>query len=107
MLTGPAIRRPAPVRLITSSAVISRVGGAMPFIEDNLIPGERVMHRAFVHWALFIPAALLLIGALIGIVGMASSTNPAPKVIFGCLGAFCLIAAILVFIDALIRFFTT
>ena len=35
----------------------------MSFLEQNLVPGERLVHRASLHWMVFAPAAVL---ALVG-----------------------------------------
>ncbi len=45
----------------------------MSYIDDNLIPGEQVVHRAHVHWAIFfVPAIVFIIGLIIAIsVGVA------------------------------------
>lgn len=37
----------------------------MSFLEQNLVPGERLVHRARLHWMVFAPAATL---ALVGVV---------------------------------------
>jgi hypothetical protein len=36
---------------------------AVPFVDDNLMPGEQVLYRAHVHWGLFAPP--LILGALV------------------------------------------
>jgi len=40
----------------------------MSFLEQNLVPGERLVHRASLHWMVFAPAATL---ALAGVVILA------------------------------------
>lgn len=39
----------------------------MSYVDSNLMPGERVMHRAHLHWSIYIPGAILSL-AVIGIV---------------------------------------
>lgn len=41
----------------------SNLGGTMSYVESTLVSGERIEHRAQIHWAIFFgPAAIVAIG---------------------------------------------
>ena len=37
----------------------------MSYVEEYLMPGERIVHRTYVHWAVFLLPILLLIAAIL------------------------------------------
>ncbi len=39
----------------------------MSFLEQNLVPGERLVHRASLHWMVFAPAALIGLTGLVAL----------------------------------------
>lgn len=50
----------------------------MSYVDDHLLPGERVVYRAHLHWVAFRWSILLLVLAIVtGIAGQLVSTDPA------------------------------
>ena len=76
----------------------------MSYVDDNLMSGEQVLHRAKLHWGIFVfPAILLFIGVIIAI--------SAGAAVGGGGGAFLALVILLLFaipaVRALIRYLTT
>ncbi len=72
----------------------------MSYIDNNLLPSERVMYRTQAHWVVFLPA--LLWSALV-LYLVSVHANP----LYSLLGFLCGIAAIFTWIQAGIRFATS
>ncbi len=39
----------------------------MSYVTDNLLPGERVIHQARLHWIIFVAPGLLVLFGLLGL----------------------------------------
>jgi len=49
----------------------------MGYIEDTLVPGERVLYRAHLHWKIYLPGLLILLGCLaIGGIAVEGGVHP-------------------------------
>jgi uncharacterized membrane protein YdbT with pleckstrin-like domain len=70
----------------------------MPYVEQSLLPHERVVHCGQIHWAIFVPGySFLFVGLLFGIGLLANIGTGAAAAIgfvpFGFIGGLLLLAA--------------
>jgi uncharacterized membrane protein YdbT with pleckstrin-like domain len=72
----------------------------MSYIDDNLLPSERLMYRTQAHWVIFLPA---LLWSLITLYLLSTGYSP----VYSLLSYLCGIAAILSWLQAGITFATS
>jgi uncharacterized membrane protein YdbT with pleckstrin-like domain len=86
--------------------IILHKGGKMGYIEDNLLPDEKVIAKAKIHWIIFImPIILLFIGLFFALISRVSSPTGDDTLLFSLiciwswpiLGFITLLTAILVY----------
>lgn len=66
----------------------------MSYVENNLMPGEKIIYKANIHWFVFLPGIIFVIAAFAIAGGSEQGDGPAPFIgIFSVFGVFYLIKA--------------
>ncbi len=79
----------------------------MGYAEQNLQPGEEIIYKAKLHWALFLqPIEIFILALLFFLLGSGSNGDPSFNFI-QCLGGLFILGSILSAIGAIITFMTT
>jgi len=79
----------------------------MGYAEQNLMPGEEIIYKAKLHWALFLgPIGPLILAVIFLILGAAQNSNSSITFL-GCIGWIFFLLAIMNGLSGLISFFTT
>jgi uncharacterized membrane protein YdbT with pleckstrin-like domain len=80
----------------------------MGYVEQNLMPGEQVIYKAKLHWAMFIdPLVRILLGLAILVVFVTLYSGEATASYGAIFGGLLLFAGVLQLLAAVTRFFTT
>jgi uncharacterized membrane protein YdbT with pleckstrin-like domain len=78
----------------------------MSYVDENLIPGERIIHRAQLHWSIFIlPALLTAIGLFLALIGFAAGEDAGAACL--CPSGLIAVFGLLAFISAGVSFVTS
>jgi uncharacterized membrane protein YdbT with pleckstrin-like domain len=77
----------------------------MSYVENNLLPGEAIVHKGHVHWIIYGKSiSLIVIGLLLLTFGWSDDAALSKLWIFGAVG---LLIAVIIAIPAALRAFTT
>lgn len=79
-------------------------GAKVGYIEQSLVPGERIVLEAQLHWAIFFGPA---IGLFIGLTITALGFTGEDRVALACIGGFILLLAAIGFIGRIITYLTS
>lgn len=73
----------------------------MAYVDGNLLSGERVLYRAYIHWFIFVPGALLF---AVGIIIVPMDTEGGTGPVFGLMA---ILLSIFLLVKALVEKLTT
>lgn len=79
----------------------------MSYIDENLLPGERVTYRARLHWALFLAPIFYLLFGLLFLLPLTGSRDDSVFITFGCGSILLFLAAITTTVKVFIIIKTT
>jgi uncharacterized membrane protein YdbT with pleckstrin-like domain len=80
----------------------------MGYVEQNLMPGEEVIYKAKLHWAMFLsPIGPIILAVLALLVGSYQKSDQSMTIVFQCVAGLFFLAAIMNVIRTLISYFTT
>jgi uncharacterized membrane protein YdbT with pleckstrin-like domain len=66
----------------------------MSYVEKNLLPGERVTYRAHLHWAIYIPAVLIVALGILLLIVVGSASQAGGATHYGIGGVVILVGAV-------------
>jgi uncharacterized membrane protein YdbT with pleckstrin-like domain len=67
----------------------------MSYVEKNLLPGESIVYRAYLHWIIYLPAALVILVAVLLAVAGSKSTPDVTSAFYVAAIIFCIIGLLM------------